>query len=155
MSGLRSWLLAMALALLAPQVFAHALQVVVQAADDAVIGEALYADLSPAVGGAVSVFDAAGAPLGRGTTDDDGAFRIEVPMQAGLRVVVEDDEGHHAEVVLQAVVGSDLAQQRDSIAAEHAHVTRQETTGRIVFGVLVFVALVWGALWLRRRRKGA
>ncbi len=88
---------------------AHRLDVLVRTAGGRLVAEASYADGSPASGASVRVEEPGSRLVAQGTTDVAGhcAFRIE--RAAALRIVVEDQQGHRAEVHLDASAVDRLA----------------------------------------------
>lgn len=148
----------LALGLLAAcaQAFAHGLRVNAQAEGEAVVGQALYSDLSPASGLFVDIHDPGNdAKLAEGTTGDDGRFRITTPPLAAYRVVVEGEEGHRAETqALRLTAGGTLDADavrllREDIARLEARIRLQDILG----GLGYILGLAGLSAWFMARRR--
>lgn len=151
-----------------PLVFAHGLNLSLQAAADGVVGQAFYADGSPARNEAVTLFGAdAGKPLAEASTDAQGRFRLPLTVAGTYRVVVDGDEGHRAEAAivwapvmaaptaesaaaLAAAVRAEVAPLREDIARLQARVRLADLVGGIGFVVGLFGAYAW---WRARAHR--
>jgi nickel transport protein len=151
-----------------PLVFAHGLNLSLQAAADGVVGQAFYADGTPARNEAVTLFGTdADKPLAEASTDAQGRFRLPLTVAGTYRVVVEGDEGHRVEAALDwtsvtaaptadsaaavaAAVRAEVAPLREDIARLQARVRLSDLVGGIGFVVGLFGAYAW---WRARARR--
>lgn len=136
---------------------AHGLYVVPQHDRDAVRGQALHTDQSPASQVRVEVRrDGDHGLVATGMTDSAGRFEIAVPPGGPYRVVVLGDEGHRAEapaVPLPAGGGADpasLQALREDIARLEHRLRLQDLVGAIGYLVGLAGGLAW---WHSRRRR--
>jgi nickel transport protein len=144
-----------------PLALAHGLNLSLQAAADGVVGQAFYADGTPARNEAVTLFGTdADKPLAEASTDAQGRFRLPLTVAGSYRVVVDGDEGHRAEAAivwtpvtaapaadsaaaLAAAVRAEVAPLREDIARLQARVRLSDLVGGIGFVVGLFGAYAW------------
>lgn len=171
---LSGWCAALTLAVVGVGAHAHGLRISVQPQVDALAGQVLYADGSPARDERVALFDGAGkTPVATTVTDADGRFRVGAVAGRTYRVVAQGDEGHRAEasVVLApaatvpgAAGASDpsasaaglSAAIRAEIAPLRADLARLEQRIRLsdlIGGVGFLVGLFGFMAWFKSRRR--
>lgn len=86
---------------LSPFAHAHRVYVFAWTEGDTVHTESYLSGKKKVVNGRIQVFDAGGAPVVEGTTDDKGAFSFPLPKTGDLRIVLESGMGHRAEYLLK------------------------------------------------------
>ena len=82
--------------------FAHRLNIFAYTEGATIVGSAYFSGGGEPADAAVTVYDAAGAVLGRTTTDEAGAFTFDATVRADHRITVETADGHAAEFVVTA-----------------------------------------------------
>lgn len=82
--------------------YAHKVQMFAYAEGDTVFVEGYFADGKKAMKSEVVVYDASGAELLRGKTDDSGQFNFKATKKTDLRIVVDAGMGHKTEYTLPA-----------------------------------------------------
>lgn len=138
------------LVLLLPELaFAHGLKLSATTGNDAIVGEASFADGSPLVGVLVElrhVIDSSAATSVVTTrTDVDGRYAFPAPRQAGeYRIITHDGLGHRAEVVL--ATGS----RPSTIQTTHDHSPWSRWFAGLGYLCGLFGVAAW---WLSRRDK--
>lgn len=146
---------------------AHGLKVFASAGPGEVTGYAFFIGGGRAMGAGWVATDAAGAEIGTGKTDDQGAFRVTVPDGvSAVTVTVDTGDGHAGLATVQAltptapasgdiglIVEAAVAKQ---VAPLEAKLTEMEAHMRftdILSGIFLILGLAGMALWATGRRK--
>jgi len=156
---------ALAVFILPSPASAHGPRLTTTAGDEAIAGQASFADGTPMVAARIELLAVQGAGPGAGDarrspvtattrTDADGRFALPTPLEPGeYRLTVDDGLGHRREARLTLEQGAAVAHLRDDdIAPPHEH--PDSPLQRWVSGLGYLLGLSGAAAWWLARREG-